>query len=595
MLGIALRFPLLNTLFLKVFRYLVCRKINFTTHGRFPAPHAAFDAILSCWLCSTGTKHTEWPYHFSVDASSCSPESRAFGRVVVSAESKALISLFLSSKLPSKLSPPLPLPSVECASTNRVAISLSNGGFTPQESRSTALIVALLLSGISVKIALSSEEFKGIFSATSADLKQRVCKQVISAAVMVECVSRLQHVHDISHLDDDELLLCIGGAPPQHQQAYISRAGVISCGARVHFLSGGILMPSLCHLNWSGGNSNMAEVIIGCEPIKLVGSNARAASAAAAVCRASGYGVVFTSSNMSASFEVFCSVFARAVFIVACSAASASEAVSAVEVVDLACISAGWDAGPFELADKLGPQTVLELLVEFISICERCGQHVGKGLRAARRIMETLSDSTSNCFSFWSWSPLGKRLNVNSGIGLVIKNVTRHDQMPQISLDFFTDYFIHLHILMAAAQSCRSLLQRQAVPNPEILDLLLVAAGYPANQGGVLECARNTFALSDYEYIINSFGADALDGHAWCDAYEALFEGKIFPDRPQTKPCLSVSRLSHQSSVARKSRCMCVSHSLEFKYKIRLLILNLPFAGGATFFSGRSGCWHYQQ
>ena len=115
---------------------------------------------------------------------------------------------------------------------------------------------------------------------------------------------------------------------------------------------------------------------------------------------------------------------------------------------------------------------------------------------------------------------------------------------PPLPLAAWTPHSIHLQILKSAAEACFALLQRNAVPNPEILDLLLVASGYPANQGGVLECARNTRALSDYESIVESAGADALDSPSWREAYGALFEWKIMTDRPRMMPCQSVAKLS---------------------------------------------------
>jgi hypothetical protein len=83
------------------------------------------------------------------------------------------------------------------------------------------------------------------------------------------------------------------------------------------------------------------------------------------------------------------------------------------------------------------------------------------------------------------------------------------------NFEHWSHRFIHLQILMAACESRLTLLQRRAAPNPEILDLLIVASGYPANQGVVVKCSRTTFALSEYEYIISASGANALDSLSW--------------------------------------------------------------------------------
>ena len=114
-------------------------------------------------------------------------------------------------------------------------------------------------------------------------------------------------------------------------------------------------------------------------------------------------------------------------------------------------------------------------------------------------------------------------MNVNPGIGDIIKAGLDRTNLPELPLTFWSHYCIHLQILMAASEACLSLLHRQAVANPEILDLLLVSSGYPANQGGVIECARNTFALSDYEAIVSVAGPDALDSSSWREACAAFF------------------------------------------------------------------------
>jgi hypothetical protein len=112
-----------------------------------------------------------------------------------------------------------------------------------------------------------------------------------------------------------------------------------------------------------------------------------------------------------------------------------------------------------------------------------------------------------------------------------------HFEFPKLPLTFWSQRFIHLQVLMTKSESCLTLLQGTAVPNPEILDLLIVASGYPTNQGGFMQCARNTFALSEYEYIISAGGAIALDSISWRHTYVAIFEWKILVDRPQMMPC----------------------------------------------------------
>jgi hypothetical protein len=321
-------------------------------------------------------------------------------------------------------------------------------------------------------------------------------------------------------------------------------SNLILCSPLIRSSSSEYSHPAICILNWMGRMSTMSEVIIGPDPVQINGSFSRAAAAAAAISRASGCGVTFTQSSMGASFEVFCAIFSRAVFAVACMAESASAAVYAVEVVDVACASAGWDAGPFELADKLGAAAVHALLAEFVAICERQGRHIGKGLRVASRVMQQMCNSSCSCKGFWVWSKHGKKTSVNSSVGRIIMTAMIQFNFPPLPLAAWTPHSIHLQILMSAAEACFALLQRNAVPNPEILDLLLVASGYPANQGGVLECARNTRALSDYESIVESAGADALDSPSWREAYGALFEWKIMTDRPRMMPCQSVAKLS---------------------------------------------------
>jgi hypothetical protein len=279
---------------------------------------------------------------------------------------------------------------------------------------------------------------------------------------------------------------------------------------------------------------------------------AAAAAAAAALWRKSGFTIIYTSSSMSAAFEVFCTMFARAIFIAACAAGSASALVSAIEMVDSACTSSGWEAGPFELADMLGARAVSQLLVEFGAICERQSRHVGVGLRLASHVTEIMCHS-ADCKSFWSWSKNGNKSNVSPGIAAIIQTITFRMDLPRMPLTFWNHYYIHLQILMAACEACLSLLRRRAVANPEVLDLLLVASGYPANQGGVIECARNTAALSDYEDMISFAGANALDSPSWREAYAAFFEWKAFPDRPRVMPCQSVSGLSRRSPAVERN------------------------------------------
>lgn len=258
---------------------------------------------------------------------------------------------------------------------------------------------------------------------------------------------------------------------------------------------------------------------------------------------------------MSASFEVFCAVFARALFIAACAArsepnAAAAAAAAALELVDTACDKSGWDAGPFELADKLGAGAMFTLLEQFEAMCQQQRRHIGNGLRVAARVMNVLRDQASTCKSFWVFSKNGTKTKASAGIGAVIQKAASELQLPQLPLASWSHHTIHLHILLAASEPCLSLLQRQAVPGPEMLDLLLVASGYPANQGGVLECARNTFALSDYESMVSSAGADALDNPSWRDTYDAAFERKIMTERPHVMPSGSVSKLSRRSPVS---------------------------------------------
>jgi enoyl-CoA hydratase/carnithine racemase len=548
-LSFALWFPPISSLV----RRFIRRKIDAKTNGHFPAPYAALDAVMDCWGKSVGTKCKQWPFHFSVEARSCSPESRAFGRVAVSPESKALMSLFLSSKLPAKIPPPHCIPSA-AALPNRVLLTF-DVEFNSPESSTKALILSLLKSSIQVSVHASLECFELIQSGAKQDLNQNVQKRSMSSHAATECLMRLQRVSDAEALCDDTLLRISfeTSKQPQKLPMNLERAIQIHYGPHMRLASVADCTPSLCCIKWSGCISTMAEVIVGHEPVLLIDSAARAASSTASVFRTSGYGVSFTQSSMGAAFEVFCAIFARAVFIVACAAESASAAISAVEFVENACVNAGWDAGPFELADRLGAATLSKLLAEFTAICERqC--HVGNGLRVASLVLETLCDSASSCKTFWSFSRNDTRSSIHIGIGPIIKACADHFEFPKLPLTFWSHRFIHLQILMAACESCLTLLQRRAVPNPEILDLLIVASGYPANQGGVIECARNTFALSEYEYMISAGGANALDSLSWRDTYGAIFEWKILVDRPQMMPCQSVSRLSCQSPFARRIR-----------------------------------------
>lgn len=545
LLSLALQFSPVSNLF----RQFIHRQINAKTGGHFPAPYAALDAVMHCWSNSVGDKCTQWPHHYTVRASTCSAESREFGRLAVSAESKALISLFLASKLPSKLAAPVPISAA--TSTTRVAMTFSVDFKSPKGCIKD-LIVAMLLSGIHVIVVLPNEGFECILSAAKKDLDRNVHKGTISADAMAECISRLQNVPFTDIAPTQESLLHISHEESSHQPQG-PRGARICCGPCVQFSSSAEPLPALCCLKWSGCISTLTEIVVGHEPALIPDSAdassysaaaAAAVSSAAAICRRSGFAVIFTASSMGAGFEVFCAIFARAIFIVTCTANSASAAVSAVKMVDTACTSSGWDVGPFELADKLGARALSAILVEYLAVCERHNLHIGIGLRVASQVMEIMRDSTSSCKSFWSWSKNGKKGSVNSGIGDIIRTCADRMTLPQLPTDFWTHYYVHLSILMAASESCLSLLQRRAVANAEILDLLLVASGYPANQGGVIECARNTFALSDYEHMVSLAGTDALDSPSWRDVYAALFEWKSLADRPQMAPCHSVSRLS---------------------------------------------------
>ena len=542
MLSLALRFPPFNSLF----RSHICRKIDAKTQGHFPAPYGVVNAVMDCWGRTVGVRSKQWPYHFSVDALACAPESREFGRLAVSAESKALMSLFLASKLPAKLAPPPSIPASGPPPT-RVAVSFSIDAKL-FESSATAIIVALLLSGVSVCILSLHEEFERIVTCAKKCLNQSVNKGAVSADVMAACIERLQRSSQAADVHGNEALLHMSHA--EALPLHVNHAGLILCSPLTRSPPDAQSPPALCILTWAGRMSTMCEVIIDHGLVPVNHSSARAAAAAAAIARASGCGVTFTQSSMSASFEVFCAIFSRAVFAVACMAECASAAVFAVGVVDFACANVGWDAGPFELADKLGAAAVHALLVEFTIICERQVRHIGKGLRVAVRIMELLCKTSPPC-TFWKWTQDGKKSSVNSRIGHIIKTGMGQLHFPSLPSAAWTPYSIHLQILMSAAEACFSLLQRQAVPNPEILDLLLVAAGYPANQGGVLECTRNTRALSDYESIVESAGPDALDSPspAWREAYGALFEWRIMNDRPQMMPCQSISKLSRRAPV----------------------------------------------
>ena len=131
-------------------------------------------------------------------------------------------------------------------------------------------------------------------------------------------------------------------------------------------------------------------------------------------------------------------------------AESASAAVYAVEVVDVACASAGWDAGPFELADKLGAAAVHALLAEFVAICERQGRHIGKGLRVASRVMQQMCNSSCSCKGFWVWSKHGKKTSVNSSVGRIIMTAMIQFNFPPLPLAAWTPHSIHLQILMSA-------------------------------------------------------------------------------------------------------------------------------------------------
>jgi hypothetical protein len=241
------------------------------------------------------------------------------------------------------------------------------------------------------------------------------------------------------------------------------------------------------------------------------------------------------------------------VFLTACAAESASAAGIALEMVDAACEKAGWNAGPFELADKLGVGAMRALLVEYTVICQRDGRPIGNGLRAAALVVNALNDPASSCKKFWSFSSKGRKMQPCPGIGAVIHKAASELQLPRLPPASRTPHSVHLHVLLAASESCLSLLRRRAVPSPEVLDLLLVAAGYPANQGGVLECARNTVALADYEAMVLSAGADALDSVSWRDTYHDVFEWKIMTDRPCVTRCQSVSALSCRPPAAERA------------------------------------------
>jgi enoyl-CoA hydratase/carnithine racemase len=551
LLSLALRFSPVSILF----RQFIRRQINAKTGGHFPAPYAALDAVMHCWSNSVGDKCKQWPHQYTVQASTCSAESREFGRLAVSAESKALISLFLASKLPSKIAAPVPISSV--TSTSCVAMTFSVD-FKSPTGYTKDLIVAMLLSGIHVIVVLPNEGFECILSAAKKDLDRNVHKGTISTDAMSECVSRLQNVSftDVALTHESVLLISLEESSQQPQGPLTPHGTRICCGPCVQVSSCADPLPALCCLKWSGCISTVTEIVIGHQSALVSDSAAAlsycaaaaaaaaAVSSAAAICRRSGFAVIFTASSMSAGFEVFCAIFTRAIFIVTCAANSASAAVSAVKMIDTACTSSGWDVGPFELADKLGAPAVSALLVEYLAVCERHNLHIGIGLRVASQVIGLLRDSTSSCKSFWSWSKNGTKVSVNSGIGGIIRTCADRMTLPHLPMDFWTHYYVHLSILMAASESCLSLLQRRAVANSEILDLLLVASGYPANQGGVIECARNTFALSEYEHMVSFAGTDALDSPSWRDAYAALFEWKSLTDRPRMAPCQSVSRLS---------------------------------------------------
>jgi enoyl-CoA hydratase/carnithine racemase len=303
LLGLILRVRPFSTLL----RHFTRKQINAKTRGHFPAPYAALDAVMACWCSSVGAKSKQWPHHFSVDPRSCAAESRAFGRLAISPECKALISLFLASKLPAKLAPPAPIPGTALA-PNRAAV-MFGGHLVSPDGCTLALTVALLLSGIDVVMFAPLEAFECVVAAAKQSLQQRVLKRTISASAMDESLARLQHS---SHADAGHYtgpLLFIPNQAEYHQpQVSFSAFPAASCFilgpvARVTPEAG--LAPALCCLNWSGGISTMAEVVVG-DPSKMSDSFASAAAAAAALGRSSGLGVSFTSGGMSGSFEVSC-------------------------------------------------------------------------------------------------------------------------------------------------------------------------------------------------------------------------------------------------------------------------------------------------
>jgi hypothetical protein len=137
-----------------------------------------------------------------------------------------------------------------------------------------ALTVALLLSGIDVVMFAPLEAFECVVAAAKQSLQQRVLKRTISASAMDESLARLQHS---SHADAGHYtgpLLFIPNQAEYHQpQVSFSAFPAASCFilgpvARVTPEAG--LAPALCCLNWSGGISTMAEVVVGLVTLRII-------------------------------------------------------------------------------------------------------------------------------------------------------------------------------------------------------------------------------------------------------------------------------------------------------------------------------------